>query len=71
MLATAVLAGLALDAGLGSRPAGPLAGYVLICYPRPRGQEYLRRRPATVVASDRPPARGVAEPVTAVIGSCR
>jgi len=32
MLATAVLAGLVLNAGLGWWPADPLAGYVLICY---------------------------------------
>src|SRR5215469_8327208 len=50
------------------RPAGRLRADLL---GRPRGQEYLRRRSVTVVASVRPPARGVAEPVTAVIGSCR
>jgi hypothetical protein len=31
VLATAVLAGLALKAGLGWWPADPLAGYILIC----------------------------------------
>jgi hypothetical protein len=81
MLAVAALAGLALNAGLGAWPADPPDGYVLICDAARevrnifaaglRGQEYLRRRSVTVVASDRPPSRRVAAPVTAVIGSCR